>query len=99
MAYPGDFDSCDVVDIGGVCARGGTVWWWSCLSEWLEFSVVLLVVPTAEFIGVMKKADKFVDELLAEIIGVFDAERPSTGEFGRVKLLVGEFGLLFFNFC
>lgn len=50
-------------------------------------------------VGVMKKLVKLVDELLAEMMGVLDIERPRTGELGKVKLFVGEFGLLFFNFC
>lgn len=71
-----------------------------------EFEMVLCGgEPIVSFTaGVMKKLDKLVILLLAEIKGVVLEERPITGEFGIEKFLLeltllGEFGLDFFNFC
>lgn len=67
-----------------------------CLSstEEVELFDTVLWLPTA---GVMKKLDKLVEELLADIIGVAAVESPSTGEVGKVKFPVGELALDFFN--
>lgn len=45
----------------------------------------------------MKKLDKLVEELLAEIMGVLAVERPRIGELGKVKLPVGELARLFLS--
>lgn len=67
-----------------------------CLSriDEVELFDTLLWWPMT---GVMKKLDKFVEELLAEIMGVVAVESPRTGELGKVKLPVGELALLFLS--
>lgn len=66
---------------------------------WRDMDGVLSAVGTTEFIGVMKKLDKFVDDELADMRGVLEVDSPSIGEFGSVKFGAGELGLLFFNLC
>lgn len=64
-----------------------------CLTSFVSLLTDLIA-------GVIKNVERFVELLLAEIIGVFVVESPRTGEFGKVNDLgLGLLGLDFFKRC